>query len=446
MTAPDERAFRSLLRWYPRRWRERNEQVVLGTMLDDAEARGQRTPEASLRRATIVQGLGARLDRRTASIAASLAVAFGVAAISFFFAGAVVAGLVLGSGAAPLLILIAVSALLRTRGVLSAPEALAALALAIPAVAFSTLAGLSWSVGFDEGDAGITPSWFSQAFIWLVVAAWVSSAAWGAIVIGGVLRTLAMPTAWARLGAAGFTVVAYPFMAVTLMSPAASALFALATVGAVILMTREKSATTDVLRAAPARARTLRPARASVLVCAAVSTVAGMVAIVFALTGSAWTGGVLDSTEAMRVGIVAGFVCALPSCAAIGLMRSHGHRPINAWGPPALIAVSLLIAATENVIGGGDGNRIVWALTIAALPLGGAVAWILAVGHWAPRIVQRTVAALCGAFVVILGVTIQMLPFALPIAALVLAIGEARRLTIHRARRAQPSRAAAASA
>ena len=450
MTAPDERAFRALMRWYPHRWRQRHERVVLGTMLDDAEARGQRIPDASMHRAAVVQGLGARLDRRTAIIAASLAVACGLTGIPLVFSGMGPVGLIPGFAVAPLLMLVAVAiaiaiaAMLRTRGVLSAPEALIALALALPPTAFSTIAALSWSVGFDEGDAGVTRGWFSRAFVWFVGAAWISAIAWGSVVLGGILRVLAMPTLWARLGGAGLTVVGYPLVAFTLVSPAAGSLVALATLGAVILLTRDTSAIADVAPPTLPRARAPRPARVSVLVCAAISTVTGMVAVVFALTGSTWAGVVLDGTEAMRAGIVAGFVCALPYCAAIGLMRSHDHRPLNAWGPPTLIALALLIAATENVIGGGDGNRIVWALTIAALPFGGAVAWILALGRWAPRGVQTTIAALCGAAVVILGMTIQMLPFALPIAALVLAIGEARRLTGRRARRAQPSRAAAA--
>lgn len=444
MTAPDERAFRALLRWYPRIWRERNEEVVLCTMLDDAEARGQRIPDASLRRSAIVQGLGARLDRRTAIIAASLAVSFGLAGIPLLFMGAGPIGLIPGFGVAPLFMLVAIAATLRTRGILSAPEALAAFVLALPAAAFSTLAALSWYVGFDEADAGTTRSGFAQVFLWLVTAAWLAAAAWGAVAAGGVLRTLKMPTMWARLGGAGCTIVAYPFLAFTLMNPTAGAFLALATLGSVILLTRPKPTTAAALPPHTPVARTPRPARMSVLVCAAVSTVAGMAAIIFALTGSGWTDGALDSTEAMRAGIVAGFASVLPYCAAIGLMRTQTHRAINAWGPPSLIAIALLIAATENLIGGGDGNRIVWALMIAALPLGGAVAWILAVGHWAPRVVQTTIAALCGASVLVLGVSIHMLAFALPLAALVLAIGEARRLSHARTRRAWPSRAAAA--
>jgi hypothetical protein len=444
MMAPDERSFRALLRWYPRRWRERNERVVLGTMLDDAEARGQRIPDASMRRAAIVQGLGARLDRRTAIVAASLAVALGFAGMPLLFTGGGSIWLIVGFGVAPFLMLSSIAATLRTRGLLSGLEALAALSLALPATAFSTLATLSLSVGFDEADAGITRGWFTQAFIWFAAVAWFAATASGAVVVGGMLRALAISTVWARVGGAALTGVAYPFLAITLMNPASGTLLALASLGAAILLTRPMPVAGNAARSAASAEGTPRVARVSVLICALVSTVAGAASVVFALTGSGWIGGAMDSTEAMRAGIVAGFVSALPYCVAIGLMRAQYHRPIHAWGPPTLIALALLIAATENVIGNGDGNRIVWALMIAALPLGGAVAWMIVLGRWASRVVRTTIAALCGASVLMIGLAIQTLPFVLPIAALILAVGEARRLMFLRTRRARPPRAAAA--
>lgn len=81
MTRPNEAAFRALLRWYPRAWRERHAEIALGTLLDDAEARGIEKPDASLRRTAIIEGLGARCNRRTAIAVASLAVAVALAGI-----------------------------------------------------------------------------------------------------------------------------------------------------------------------------------------------------------------------------------------------------------------------------------------------------------------------------------------------------------------------------
>ena len=444
MTTPDEREFRALLRWYPRRWRERNEEVVLGTLLEDAEARGMQTPDASMRRTAILHGLGARLDRRAAIVAASLAAALAVAGIPLLFLGIGTAWLIPGFGVGPLLILVAVVAALRTRGIVSAAEALTGVFLALPATTLSTLVALSWSVGFDEGDAGTTRGWFAQAFLWFAAAAWLAAAAWGAVVVGGMPRTPAMPAVWARLAGAACAAVAYPFLTFSLLSPVSGALLAIATLGSVILLARPRTPISNPPSPVPRAARTTRPASRAVLVCAVTSTLAGAAAVAFALTGSGWPGSTLDGTEAMRVGIIAGFIAALPYCATIGLMRSIDHRPLHAWGPALLIAGGFVIAATENLVGGGDGNRIVWALLIAGIPLGGAVIWILSTGRWASRTVQTTVAIMCGAAVVVTALAIQMLPFLLPIAALSLAVGEARRLSARRAGRAHPPQPASA--
>ena len=425
MTAPNESAFRALVRWYPRAWRERNEEIVLGTMLDDAEARGIETPDASLRRTAITEGLGSRLDRRAGIVTASLSVALAVAGIPLMLLGVGTVWLVPGFGICPLLLLIAIVAALRTRGMISAGEALTGIALAVPATALSALAALSWSVGFDEADAGITGGWFSQAFVWFAAAAWFAATAWGAVVLGGTFRSAAVVTAWSRLLVAACVVIAYPFVVFSLLSPATGALLAIATLGATVLATRS----TPIAGVPSSRAiARRRPARRSVLLCAVASAVAGAGAIAFSLTGSSWPGATWDGTEAMRFGIVIGFVAALPLCAAIGLMRSVDHRSLHAWGPAALVAGAFIVVAIENTIGDGDGNRIVWALMIAGLPLGGAVTWILLTGRWATRPVQTTIAIMCGAAVAISTLAIQMLPFLLPIAAVVLAIGEARRL------------------
>lgn len=438
MTAPNETAFRALLRWYPRAWRERNEAVVLGTMLDDAAARGIENPDGSLRRTAIIEGLGARLGRRVAIVAASVAVAIAVMGIPLMFLGVGAVWLVLGFGIGPLLILIAIVCTLRTRGMVSAAEALTGIALIIPTTVLSTLAALSWSVGFDEADAGITRGWFGQALVWFAAAAWLATTAWGAVVLGGTFRSGGMRTAWARLAGGVGAAIAYPFLTVSLLSPATGALCAIATLGVVVLATRTPAAPVAAPLTAPEASPDVpqmparrRPANPAVLLCAVASAVLGIGAILFALTGSGWPGSTWDGTEAMRFGIVAGFVAALPYCATIGLTRSTHHRPLHAWGPASLVAAAFVIVAVENVVGGGDGNGIVWALMIAGLPLGGAVTWILATGRWATRPVQTTLAIMCGAAVMVCAVSIQMLPFLLPIAALVLAISEARRVNAH---------------
>jgi hypothetical protein len=66
MSAPLEQQYRRALRWYPKRWRAVNEDVVVGTLLDVAQESGERTPTRSDLRSLHLHGLAARfgfLDR-----------------------------------------------------------------------------------------------------------------------------------------------------------------------------------------------------------------------------------------------------------------------------------------------------------------------------------------------------------------------------------------------
>jgi hypothetical protein len=60
MTA--EQAYRAALRWYPRSWRNQNEDVVVGTLLDVADAEGRVTPARDELRDLRQSGLSARAD------------------------------------------------------------------------------------------------------------------------------------------------------------------------------------------------------------------------------------------------------------------------------------------------------------------------------------------------------------------------------------------------
>lgn len=76
-----ESQYRQLLRWYPRRWRARNEQAVIGVLLDQAENDGRKTPTVADRASLIGGGLHERLlraERPSALtvVALSTAVAF----------------------------------------------------------------------------------------------------------------------------------------------------------------------------------------------------------------------------------------------------------------------------------------------------------------------------------------------------------------------------------
>ncbi|QCR18463.1 hypothetical protein [Agrococcus sp. SGAir0287] len=89
MSALEER-FRALLRWYPRAWRERDGEVLLATLLDDAEARGLEEPTAADAWSIRVHGLAARMTPATAALAAAVGLALYVCAMLVQSAGLMV--------------------------------------------------------------------------------------------------------------------------------------------------------------------------------------------------------------------------------------------------------------------------------------------------------------------------------------------------------------------
>jgi cytochrome c-type biogenesis protein CcmF len=62
--------------------------------------------------------------------------------------------------------------LLERVGRLSAPGALFTAASAVPACGFAALSAASWSVGFDEADAGLSVSWFGSSTLLFLILAW----------------------------------------------------------------------------------------------------------------------------------------------------------------------------------------------------------------------------------------------------------------------------------
>ena len=62
----EEQRYRRLLRWYPRSWRARHGEALLGIMLDEAEALGRSLPSVGQRWSVFVHGMGTRLSARSA--------------------------------------------------------------------------------------------------------------------------------------------------------------------------------------------------------------------------------------------------------------------------------------------------------------------------------------------------------------------------------------------
>jgi hypothetical protein len=77
--------YERLLRWYPRAWKERNESVVIGTLLDEAHEAGRDHPTADDRRSLLRGAIAARaVGSGRRSTVAVCALAAGVAFALFY--------------------------------------------------------------------------------------------------------------------------------------------------------------------------------------------------------------------------------------------------------------------------------------------------------------------------------------------------------------------------
>lgn len=423
--------FARLLRWYPASWRRSHGEVVLGTMLDVAEAQGRDAPTRGERRAAIVDGLAHRLDRRIAIGAAVAAV--GTAALVWaaqLTVSAVAAGIdprvvdstltgwmqaiVALSGAVPALAVVSLVATARVRGMRSGPVLLGGVVGVAAAIALA-LTMLSWSVGFEEADAGGMRSPLGAAFLVILGIAWTLAAVATAILLGEALRR--------RLGggsypvALGVGLVGWPFLAYSLLSVASAVLLALGLLAVAVIATGPLGA---VDREGPHPHHTgswtvARPAlqreRRLIIVLSSLSVAAGAAAGVFALAGSLWTG--LDATQAMRVGIGAGALGAIPLALCLGVRRGPG---LHSWAPPILVALGLVFLALANVFGSGDGSNL--PLLLAAVPVAAAVAWLVAT---LPRLATGRVvlSVATAAATLVLSPMLQMLPFVSPVIAVI---------------------------
>lgn len=63
MISPLEARYRQLARWYPRAWRSRNEDALVGVLLDVADAEGRDTISRGERMSMVSHGVSSRLDR-----------------------------------------------------------------------------------------------------------------------------------------------------------------------------------------------------------------------------------------------------------------------------------------------------------------------------------------------------------------------------------------------
>jgi len=83
-----EDEYRRLLRWYPKSWRDKNEDVVVGSLLESARDNGQTHPTADDRRSIMFAGIRQRaIGTGRRSLVATIALGAGVA-ITGIYCGA----------------------------------------------------------------------------------------------------------------------------------------------------------------------------------------------------------------------------------------------------------------------------------------------------------------------------------------------------------------------
>ncbi|NLA10036.1 MAG: hypothetical protein GX871_07530, partial [Microbacteriaceae bacterium] len=299
-----ERAYGRLLRWYPRAWRAEHGPALLGTMLDAAEAEGREHPSGAERRSAAMHGLGMRLDDRVALAAALAAIVVAAVGSGLFLPLGAVS--IVAASAVPWLTAVAFIALLRMRGLLAPPRAVATLSVTTLALALAFAASASWSVAFDAADAGLPGTWFSSLWLAWFVAAWLVGASAIALLADGLLAAARVPTL-ARIGAGAVGgLVAAPIIGVSLVAPGLQAAVAFGTLLLVVRVGARRapsgSAAAGAGRAPSPRAPRSPGARRAARLLSWLACGVALAGAAYAFTGPSWGWGA-DGTRAMADGI-----------------------------------------------------------------------------------------------------------------------------------------------
>ena len=379
--------------------------------------------------------------RRAAGFAAAAVIAFAgatgmvlVNAIMFPAGGLV--RLLLAVFIGPLAVAISAVVLLHRTGRLSAPAAASTAAATLVACGFAALAAGSWSVGFDEADAGLGRSWFGSSTLLFLLLAWVAGTV---ALLAPVGSALGKPRSVLG-GVVQRTVLAAPLAvllgAMTLLAPLAGALGA---VGLLIVTLRLDGAEHPAAfpdRAplpSPARPSPARPAErtrrrdAAARTAALVTMIVGLGCAVFALTGSSWAPMVTDATHAMNLGLAAGALAAVPATIAAGVVLTPRFGRVMRWSA-LLCCASLFVTAAAQLLGAGHPAQ--WPLVLlAAVLMGFAVA--APFGQFIPGgpSVRFGVATLLGLAASLIGLPlVTMAGFVAPCAAVALFVWLSKRL------------------
>ena len=375
----DEPRYRKLLRWYPKPWRERNGDALLGVMLDEAERCGRTGPSWGERWSAFAHGVGMRLDAALAWRLAIVVVVLNCGGLLWFFfvpeelrPWNLVLAMMLLTAAAPVLLIISFAAVVRERGLLLDPHVLLAACAGVLASTAAGLAWVSWSIGYYAAEAYEPVPLAGQLFQPLVLCAIPLSVVAVCIAADGMSRLQKLPRPVRLLIGTGAGVLVIPLI-VPVPLPLSPHVTVLAVVMMVLVGRQPRTRCTPMGAVYPSGMRLAR-------FLGFVSVVLGVVGVGCSMVG---LGDLRRGGELLTRGVQILCVAVWPCAAAIGMLvaarEPTGSRAsLNVWGPAVLVsASSAVIAVAFEVASPGSGDAIVHAFRISGVIGGAAVAWML---------------------------------------------------------------------
>lgn len=435
-----EKEYRRLLRWYSRGWRERHGEVLMGILLDDAEARGRVAPTVAERLSAARDGIASRLTVGLALGAAlaglAIAATGGIAMIWIPALGAIGYAQSIASALAVL----ALVALARERSLLSDRRALAVIALSPPTFVCGALALSGWGAAFTAADDGVTATGLGAAWPWLLISGWVLGSAVCVLLIDALFRRTRLHRAAVAPVSILLGVVLATSIAPLLITPLVPAIASAVAAGIALALVRPSgenslpSATPRLgseQRAGMLVRRRITPGiRRGARVLALVSGFGSTIGLIYAFTGASWWSAAPDATIAMGQGISIALLSSVPFLAAVGMLGATRSRrdPQHTWGPLALVALSFAAVAV-GYLTGPDWNRSAPGFAAGAAFTGAALAWWMTPRIRGSRALRIALSALTGlAYAGFFGlIVLPLLAFALPIGAFAIAAWPRRR-------------------
>lgn len=275
------------------------------------------------------------------------------------------AHLILTGFVGPLAATISGVVLLRRVGRLSARAAVFTMAGAVLAWALAATTAASWSVRFDEADAGQDFGWFGSSMLVFMILGWISGTACVAVAIDSLRanrRTIPVRVIQSVLLAAPIALI---LGAVMLMPPMVGML------GAVVLLIvalRQGRPVPSPVRAAVSNSHPAQQNNRTVAVAAFALLIVGLGCAAFALTGSLWTSAVSDATHAMNLGLGFGAFAGIPLLMIVGHVLAQRLGATAPW-VVLLGCASLAAEGAAQLLGAGHPWQ--WPAVVAAATLMG---------------------------------------------------------------------------